>query len=483
MASSPKNKKQPNKITSLLSSKRNISILLIVIIASFGAWRVFLSGASPNNCQPEKGVNICDIDQVQGNLDNVLSNGAEAYNLNKNDPGKWPLYFGTAFRAPTSALDGAQPVYRVYNSSATWHDYMLEAGKKDKEAKAPGKVANEGVAFYAWPSASRPGLVPVYRLTQVGGTTKVIFTTDRAWRDKSVAADINNADGWKDGGIPFYAFPPAYQAVAANGTPQVNPYDCSIKENFVSDRCTAARNNLADAVAKGNIAASNDCPATLEAYIKEPFPSRFPQDCQNKWNAQASNCSIRENFLSDRCRDARAAFEKAEQERIARENAARQAASAPQNSGSSSRTGSNGTGGGSGSDTRPTRRREPSTPRRDTPTQVDCSNNRSFYTSACEQARNNLGVAIYYGSLPPLPTGGAGVSITSYTCKVTYKVQQFLTNKTSKSKTYKINAKSKNAAKDACQSRFTSTLVRVAGTLREQGFWQLEVLDIRYSVS
>jgi hypothetical protein len=89
MAASPRNKKQPNKITSLLSSKRNIYILLIVIIAAIGAWRVFISGASPNNCQPEKGVNICDIDQVQGNLDNVLSNGPEAYNLNKNDPGNF----------------------------------------------------------------------------------------------------------------------------------------------------------------------------------------------------------------------------------------------------------------------------------------------------------------------------------------------------------------------------------------------------------
>ena len=316
----------------MLSSKRNISILLIVIIAAFGAWRVFLSGASPNNCQPEKGVNICDIDQVQGNVDNILSNGPEAQNLGK-DSANWPLYLGTAFRAPTSSLDGAQPVYRVFNSSVSWHDYMLEAGKKDKEAKSPGKVANEGIAFYAWPDGSRAGTVPVYRLTQAGGTTKVIFTTDRAWRDKLVAADINNSEGWKDGGIPFYAFPPTYKAIATDGKPQTNPYDCSVKENFVSDRCTAARTNLTTAVASGNIAASNDCPATLEAYIKEPFPSRFPQECQDKWNKELSNCSVKENFVSDRCKDARAAFDKVEEERIARENAERQAAIARQNSG------------------------------------------------------------------------------------------------------------------------------------------------------
>jgi hypothetical protein len=199
---------------------------------------------------------------------------------------------------------------------------MLEPGAKEKEAKSPGNVAREGIAFYAWPDGARPGTVPVYRLSQGGSTTKVIFTTDRAWRDKLVASDVNNANGWKDGGIPFYAFPPTYQAVAANGTPQANPYDCSIKENFVSDRCTAQRNNLANAVASGAIAASNDCPATLEAYIKEPFPSRFPQECQDKWNKELSNCSIKENFVSDRCSDARAALEKAEQDRIAAEKAA-----------------------------------------------------------------------------------------------------------------------------------------------------------------
>lgn len=279
-----------NNKLSILSSKRNISILLIVIIAAIGAWRVFISGASPNNCQLEKGVQICDIDQVQGNLDNVLSNGPEAYNLGQ-DKANWPLYFGTAFRAPTTPLDGAQPVYRVYNGSVTWHDYMFEAGKKDKEAKSPGKVANEGIVFYAWPSASRPGLVPVYRLTQLGGTTKVIFTTDKAWRDKVIAADTNNPDGWKDGGIPFYAFPPAYQAVAANGTPQVNPYDCSIKENFVSERCAAARKNLEEAVANGTVGRSNECPATLEAYVKEVFPSRFTQECRDKWNTALTNPS------------------------------------------------------------------------------------------------------------------------------------------------------------------------------------------------
>jgi uncharacterized membrane protein YgcG len=223
---------------------------------------------------------------------------------------------------------------------------MLEPGAKEKEAKSPGKVVRESIAFYAWPDGARPGTVPVYRLVQYGSTLKSIFTTDRALRDKWVAEGLNNAEGWKDGGVPFYAFPPNYQAVASDGKPQANPYDCAIKENFLSERCTAQRNNLDAAIKNGSVGASNDCPATLEAYIKELFPSRFPQECQAKWNAEASNCSIKENFLSDRCKDARVAFEKAEQERIARENAARQAAA--RRATGNLRGGGDGGGGGGG---------------------------------------------------------------------------------------------------------------------------------------
>jgi hypothetical protein len=290
MATSPKYKNTKN-ITSKLTNKRNVSIVLIAIIAAFGAWRVFLSGASPNNCQPEKSINICDIDQVQGNTDNILSNGPEAQDINKRDAANWPLYFGTAFRAPTASLDGAQPVYRVFNESVTWHDYLFDAGVRDKETKNPGKVKNEGIAFYAWPDGSRAGTVPVYRMTQGGGTTKVIFTTDKAWRDKIIAADTNNSDGWKDGGIPFYAFPPTYKAIATDGKPQANPYDCSIQENFVSERCATQRKNLEEAVANGTVGSTNECPETLEAYKKEVFPSRFTQACQDKWNAVLANPS------------------------------------------------------------------------------------------------------------------------------------------------------------------------------------------------
>ncbi len=467
--------KTKNNKLSILGSKRNISILLIVIIAAFGAWRVFLSGASPNNCQPEKGVNICDIDQVQGLVDNILSNGPEAQNLGK-DTANWPLYFGAAFRAPTSALDGAQPVYRVYNSSATWHDYMLEAGKKDKEAKAPGQVTNEGIVFYAWPSASRPGLVPVYRLTQGGAGSKVIFTTDRAWRDKFVAADINNSAGWKDGGIPFYAFPPNYKAIATDGKPQANPNDCSIRENFVSDRCTGARNALNDAVANGNVAASNDCPATLAAYIKEAFPSRFPQACQDKWNKEQSNCSIKENFVSDRCRDARAEFEKAEEERIARENAERQAAAAQQNRS----TGSGRSTGGGNSGTRGTSGTSGSG-------SIDCSKPQYFYTDACKESRDNF-LADAIGGIFSLPPGGGGNNSSgrrAYKCVVTYTLGGGfglgrIANQ-QKRQEFSITAVNSQQAYNTCLSRFKSQFKVVRGRL-VAGFAQGEVSNIKVTI-
>ena len=268
------------------TTKKIAIIFLIIGLAGFATWRLLFAGAAPNNCQPEKNVPICDVDQVQGNLDNILSNGPEAYNLGQ-DKANWPLYLGTAFRAPTATLDGAQPVYRMFNPAATFHDYLFDAPAKEKQAK-DSKVVNEGVAFFAWPTASRSGLVPVYKLTQLGSTTKVIFTTDKAWRDLKIAEDANNKDGWKDSGIAFYAFPPNYKAIGVDNKPQENPYDCSIKENFVSERCTQARTNLDEAVKGGRVANSDDCPATVEAYRKEAFPSRFSQECRDKWNGVIS---------------------------------------------------------------------------------------------------------------------------------------------------------------------------------------------------
>jgi hypothetical protein len=203
---------------------------------------------------------------------------------------------------------------------------MTVPQKSLKESAFPGKLKNEGVAFYAWENPGQPDTVPVYRITQGGAGTKTFYSTDLGTINRLLAEGQNDADGWKrdqfagSSFIAFYAYPPNY-AVAK----QPNPYDCTIQANYVSDRCSGPRAALDTAVAAGNVPVGNDCPATLEIYRKAPFASQFDQACQDKWNTYMNDCSVQENFVSDRCKVARQAFVDAEAEQ-ARQRAAAAAA-------------------------------------------------------------------------------------------------------------------------------------------------------------
>jgi hypothetical protein len=252
----------------------------------------------------------------------VLSTNEWAESLGQ--AGFW--YFGAVFRAPTSAYAGSVPITIVFNESTTFRDYMTVPQKSLKESAFPGKLKNEGVAFYAWENPGQPDTVPVYRITQGGAGTKTFYSTDLGTINRLLAEGQNDADGWKrdqfagSSFIAFYAYPPNY-AVAK----QPNPYDCSILANYVSDRCTGSRAALETAIAAGNVPVGNDCPATLEIYRKAPFASQFDQACQDKWNTFMNDCSIQENFVSDRCKVERQAFVDAEAEQ-ARQRAAAAAA-------------------------------------------------------------------------------------------------------------------------------------------------------------
>lgn len=205
---------------------------------------------------------------------------------------------------------------------------MTDPQIKGKEARF-GAQTGEGIAFYAWAGPGVKDTVPVYRLTRMGDATQSFFTADKATADRLVAAGANDPAGWKRNDvapeIAFYAYPPSY--TAAN---QINPYDCSIQVNYVSERCAGARANLEEKINKGEVPTSNDCPKALDVYLKAPFPGQFAQDCQNFWNTYMKDCSIQENFLSDRCkvqRDALAAEQKRQAEERAKAAAAAKAAS------------------------------------------------------------------------------------------------------------------------------------------------------------
>ena len=307
----------PGKLKSKKLTKRKpigkaIVILTALVIASIGAYYLFFAKAATNNCQPENGVQICDVDQVGATNDTVLSLNGEAESLGAQG---WGTYYGAAFRAPTSAYNGAVPVHRIFNGNNTWHDWVTDTQKNEKQAKY-GAANYEGVAFFAWTGPGQPGTVPVYRLARGGAETNVVFSTDRGWVDKMLALDASNPNGWKldnlAPGIAFYAYPPNYTVAGLT-----NPYDCSILENFNSERCQKQQENLKTNIDNGNIPKDpGACAKSVNEYINNPLSHLYPKECQDFWNAYMNNCSITENFTSDRCKKEREALAKEQQRQI-----------------------------------------------------------------------------------------------------------------------------------------------------------------------
>lgn len=276
---SKKQKKSNNFLLNLNYKSRKVQLVAATVIVGLlgGAYLVF-ANAHTLNCQKQDNVDICDINQTAGGTDTVLSSGPEAEALGNSG---WGWYLGAAFRAPSSAYNGAVPVHRVVNTKYDWHEWVTDAQKRDKEAKY-GALHYEGVAFYAW-EKQVPGTVPVYRLTAGGSGTKSFFTTDKAQADKFVADGANDPNGWRmDGTMPsiaFYAYPPGYSVPN-----QSNPGDCSKPENFTKDICKKAASNLEQAIKENIIPATNECPKDVETYRKAPFPGQFSEECQKKWN-------------------------------------------------------------------------------------------------------------------------------------------------------------------------------------------------------
>lgn len=316
MPAKKQTKKQSSKVVnskfgSLMTPRKlnlKIAALLIVVLAAVGVYLLFFAEAATNNCQTgDNNVEVCDVNMVAGDKDTVLSIGPEAEALGNQ---KWGLYYNTTFRAQKTAGNGAVPIHRVVNPEpgVSLHDWVTDTQKSAKEAKY-GALVYEGVAFYAWNTQVKD-TVPVYRISRAGDHVQHIFSVDKGWVDRILATDANNPNGWKRDiygpFIAFYAYPPGYKVAD-----KPNPYDCSIKENFLSDRCVDQRNALLDAEKAGTLPKDNTCPTTLTAYLAAPFPGQFEQSCQDKWNKYMQDCSIQENFLSDRCKTNRDALEAA----------------------------------------------------------------------------------------------------------------------------------------------------------------------------
>ncbi|MCA9342880.1 hypothetical protein KC950_02620 [Candidatus Saccharibacteria bacterium] len=290
-------KSSKSSLLSKLKSKVNkkpkvfVGILTLVSFASVGAFILVQSQAAPDNCQIQDSVPICDVDQTAGNYDSLLSRGSEPQELAKRG---WGVYYGAAFRAPAHEYNGAVPITRIYNAEATYHDFVTPVQKSSKEAKYSGKTKNEGVAFYAWRTQVKD-TVPVYRLTRAGPHTQTIFSTDKAWVDGLLAKDKNNDNGWKKDHLApflaFYAYPPNYKVAD-----KPNPYDCSIQENFLSDRCTMQRENLQKEIDKQEAAK-----AQQEQIRKREEAAKAATSGSSSGTSSGSTSNVNDKIGNDPC--------------------------------------------------------------------------------------------------------------------------------------------------------------------------------------
>ncbi len=292
-------------IGTLLSSRPKFSKKVILIaaalVAGIGAYFMFFAGAEPNYCQVEDGANICHVNLVYQAYDSVLSVDGEYKALGEQG---WGEAYGAIFKAPTTPLDGAVPVYRLYNAKLTWHEWATADQKSQKEAKynGNGDIQQEGVAFFAWTDGHRPGTVPVYRITSGGAKSKSIYSVDKTWIDQRLAEGATEPDGWRIDavmpGIAFWAYPPNYQVkTPPNEQPKPDLYDCSLLEN--ASRCTAQWANLNKSIANG-MPVGPTCPNNLTDYQKAQ-PSQFDQACNDRWNAYMRDCSAPEIMNRPTC--------------------------------------------------------------------------------------------------------------------------------------------------------------------------------------
>jgi hypothetical protein len=134
------------------------------------------------------------------------ANEAEAFKLIDDYPDVW-TFEGVGFYAlPSASLAGALPVYRFWSPVLLSHFYTIKEGEKNKLIdQYPDIWVFEGVAFFAFTADVRPAeTAPMYRLwnSQTGCHR---YTFSETERDEL----INNfPDIWIYEEIAWYAYPP-----------------------------------------------------------------------------------------------------------------------------------------------------------------------------------------------------------------------------------------------------------------------------------
>ena len=186
--------------------------IFILVFSAIGAFAIFIARAQANNCSPVNGGFVCDVNQASSGPDSIVDSGSgEA--ADKIAQGWTDL--GVPFRVPNFAENGAKPVHRFVNAKTNSHALALEGsdyyGQFRYNASFLNGYIDEGIMFWAWPSNTQAGTVPVYAFSDGNGggfyspTSYNIYSTNINGGNNVKA----NAKISKDG-IVFYAYPAGY---------------------------------------------------------------------------------------------------------------------------------------------------------------------------------------------------------------------------------------------------------------------------------
>lgn len=225
LKTSRRQNKTSKKTKSALKARPKInkwlSLAIVIACASVGAYLLFFAKAAVAGCSQVPGAadgkQICNVTQASTGQDSVISNSSETDGLVAGGWWNW----GTVFRAPNYAKNGALPVHRFLYPDISAHLALIEGSKDYNVAIAdPGHYHDEGIVFFAWPDGREPGTVPIERIDRGALYFLSLYFDNRQQPDSIIAGDHSYSyhDGI-NGASYFYAYPANYVVPLPPSTP------------------------------------------------------------------------------------------------------------------------------------------------------------------------------------------------------------------------------------------------------------------------
>ena len=218
----------------------------------------------------------------EGEKDDLIATASHIWNFE-----------GTAYYAYRTQVSGTVPLYRFYSPGAKGHFYTRNEGEKDGLIADHADIWNyEGIAYYVAPSHSS-GTTPVYRFWAPGAKHH-FYTRSEAEKDNLIATA---AHIWNYEGVAFYAWPTATaaQSVQANSASLAPPRlfvgdsgdGPSEVPSLPPDSAAFALVSLPDEIQMPDEGVAEMGGASLEIRIGKPEDGIFASELDDDWEGEA----------------------------------------------------------------------------------------------------------------------------------------------------------------------------------------------------